>query len=181
MSFELPYLFIYLAEPGLSCSMRALLVAACRLLVASCGIQFPDQGLNPDPLHWELTVLTTGPLGKSLHYLSLNLFFKFIYFWLHWVFVTVCRLSLVVASGGCSSLRCAGFSLRWLLLLQITGSRHGGFSSCGTRGQQLWLVGSRTQAQQLWRTGLVAPWHVGSSRTRARTCVPSIGKRILNH
>ena len=29
--------------------------------------------------------------------------------------------------------------------------------------------------------GLVAPWHVGSSRTRARTRVPCIGRRILNH
>ena len=43
--------------------------------------------------------------------------------------------SLVVASGGYSSLRCAGFSLRWLLLLQSTGSRRAGFSSCGTRAQ----------------------------------------------
>ena len=29
--------------------------------------------------------------------------------------------------------------------------------------------------------GLVAPRHVGSSRTRARTRVPCIGRRILNH
>ena len=28
------------------------------------------------------------------------------------------------------------------------------------------------QAQQPWPTGLVAPWHVGSSQTRARTRVP---------
>ena len=33
----------------------------------------------------------------------------------------------------------------------------------------------------MWRTGLVAPWHVGSSQTRARTHVPCIGRRILNH
>ena len=45
--------------------------------------------------------------------------------------------------------------------------------------QQLWLVGSRVQAQQLWCTGLAAPRHVGSSRTRAQTCVPCIGRRIL--
>ena len=31
----------------------------------------------------------------------------------------------------------------------------------------------------MWCTGLVAPWHVGSSRTRARTCVPCIGRRIF--
>ena len=29
--------------------------------------------------------------------------------------------------------------------------------------------------------GLVAPRYVGSSWTRARTCVPSIGRQILNH
>ena len=29
--------------------------------------------------------------------------------------------------------------------------------------------------------GFIAPWHVGSSRTRARTRVPCIGRRILNH
>ena len=30
-------------------------------------------------------------------------------------------------------------------------------------------------------TGLVAPWHVGSSQTRARTRVPCVGRQILNH
>ena len=59
-------------------------------------------------------------------------FLKFIYFW-RWAFLGVCGLSLVVESGGYSLLRCAGFSLRWLLLLQSMGSRHAGFSSCGTR------------------------------------------------
>ena len=46
-----------------------------------------------------------------------------IYSWLCWVFVAVCRLSLVAVSGGYSSLQCAGFSLRWLLLSWSTGSR----------------------------------------------------------
>ena len=54
------------------------------------------------------------------------------YFWLHQVFVAARGLSLVTASGGYSSLRCAGFSLRWLLLLRSTGSRCTGFSSCGS-------------------------------------------------
>ena len=53
-----------------------------------------------------------------------------------------------------------------------------GLQACGL--QQLWLVGSRAQAQQLWCTGLVASRHVGSSRTRARTRVPCIGRQILN-
>ena len=71
---------------------------------------------------------------------------------------------------------CCGesFSLPWLLSLRSAGSRHVGF-------RQLWLMGSRAQAQQLWHMGLVALRHVGSSRTRALTCVPCIGRRILNH
>ena len=33
----------------------------------------------------------------------------------------------------------------------------------------------------MWLTGLVAPRHVGSSQTRARTRVPCVGRQILNH
>ena len=62
--------------------------------------------------------------------ISLNFFFfffnKFIFLWLCWVFVSVRGLSLVAASGGYSSSRCAGFSLSWLLLLRSTGSRCAG-------------------------------------------------------
>ena len=47
--------------------------------------------------------------------------------------------------------------------------------------QWLWLLGSRAQAQQLWHTGLVALGHVGSSRTRDRTCVSCIGRWTPNH
>ena len=46
-----------------------------------------------------------------------NFINSFIYFWLRWVFVAVRGLSLVVASGDYSSLRCVDFSLWWLLLL----------------------------------------------------------------
>ena len=109
------------------------------------------------------------------------IYILFIYFWLHQVFAAAHRLSLVVARGGYSLLRCAVFSLRCLLLLRSTGSRHAGFTSCGTWAQQLWLTGSRAQAQQLWRMGLVSPRHVGSSRTRDGTRVPCIGRWILNH
>ena len=37
------------------------------------------------------------------------------------------------------------------------------------------------QAQQLWLTGPVAPRHVGSPQTRARTRVPCIGRQTPNH
>ena len=109
------------------------------------------------------------------------LFILFIYFWLCWVFVAARGLSLVAASEGHSPLQCAGLSLPWPLLLQSTGSRRADFSSCGMWAQQPWLMGSRAQAQQLWHRSPVALRHVGSSRTRARTRVPCIGRRILNH
>ena len=98
----------------------------------------------------------------------LSVHFIFFYFWLRWVFVVACRLSLVAVSVGYSSLWCAGFSLWWLLLLlsralgawvSVVAAR--GLSSCSTQAQQLWLTGSRAQAQQLWHTDLVAPQHVG--------------------
>ena len=70
--------------------------------------------------------------GFVWFFFSKNLFILFIYFWLRWVFVAAHGLSLVAASWGYSSLRCVGFLLWWLLLLQSTGSRLAGFSSCGS-------------------------------------------------
>ena len=48
------------------------------------------------------------------------------YLWLCWVFVSVRGLSLVAASGGHSSSRCAGLSLSRPLSLRNTGSRRAG-------------------------------------------------------
>ena len=69
---------------------------------------------------------------------SLLFFFKlinFVYFWLHWVFVAACGLSLVAVMR---LWWCAGLSLRWPLLLQSTVSRALAVvarrpSSCGSR------------------------------------------------
>ena len=58
--------------------------------------------------------------------LFLFYFYLFIYLWLCWVSVSVRGLSLVVASGGHSSSRCAGLSLSRPLLLRSTGSRRAG-------------------------------------------------------
>ena len=55
--------------------------------------------------------------------------------------------SLVAASWGYSSLRCSGFSLQWLLLLQSMGSRRAGFSSCGTRALECRLSSCGAWAQ----------------------------------
>ena len=56
----------------------------------------------------------------------------------------------------------------------VRASRYCGLSCCGAQAPD-------AQAQQLWLTGPVAPRHVGSSQTRARTRVPCIGRQILNH
>ena len=41
-------------------------------------------------------------------------------------------------------------------------------------------LGSRAQAQRLWRRGFIAPRPLGSSRNRDWTSVPCIARRILN-
>ena len=53
-------------------------------------------------------------------------------------------------------------------------SHYRGLSCCGAQAPD-------AQAQQLWLTGPVAPRHMGSSQTRARTRVPCIGRQTLNH
>ena len=63
-----------------------------------------------------------------------------VYFWLFWVFVATHRLSLVLASGGCSLVAVHG-----LLIVVVS--------------LVVWYEGSRD-------TGLVVPQHVGSSWTR---------------
>ena len=62
-------------------------------------------------------------------------------------------LPLVAASGGYSSSPCAGFSLRWLLLLRNTGSRcmgsvvvARGLSSCGSQALERRLSSCGTRA-----------------------------------
>ena len=76
-------------------------------------------------------------------------FFFFFNFWLRWVFVAARRLSLVAASGGHSSLWRAGFSLRWPLPLQSTGSRRRGLSSCGSQVPERRLSSCGAPAQLL--------------------------------
>ena len=67
-------------------------------------------------------------LGNMKVFLFVFCFLKylFIYLWLCWVFISVRGLSLVVASGGHSSSRCAGLSLSRPRLLRSAGSRHTG-------------------------------------------------------
>ena len=88
---------------------------------------------------------------------SVFLIALYIYFWLYWVFVAVWdflqlqRAGLLSTCGVWAS-HCSDFSSgTWAL-------GHGGFRSCSTCAQQLWLLGSRAQAQQ-WCRGSVVVAH----------------------
>ena len=101
------------------------------------------------------------------------------------MFVAAWGLSLVV-SRGYSLLQRTGFSLRWLLPLQSTGSRPMGSGHWGSRLQcaaqgYVGFGSCGTQAQTLWHMGLVAPHHVESSWMGDRTHGPCICRQIPFH
>ena len=86
---------------------------ACRhfTLISACIITWLSPSVS--------MFLSLPPFFFFLKYL-------FIYLWLCWVFVSVRGLSLVAASRGHSSSRCAGLSLPRSFLLRSTGSRRAG-------------------------------------------------------
>ena len=104
-------------------------------------------------------------------------------------------------AGAALQLRCMGFSLWWLLLLQSIGSRHMRFSvaACSLSSCDCCLWGLRASVavaqglvscgrQALEQVGfsvvcmnLLALWHVESSQTRDSTHVPCIDQSIHIH
>ena len=102
----------------------------------------------------QLSILWKHSLKKEKKKKGLFIYF---YFWLCWVFVATHELSLVVEREGYSS-------------LHVQASHWGGFSHC-----RAWAL--ETQALEVavrgliscdtW--GLLASWHVGSSRTRGQS------------
>ena len=98
-----------------------------------------------------------------------TLFIYLFIFWLCWVFGS-CEGFLWLRQVGAILHRGAGTALH-------RGARASHYRGPSRRGAQA----PDAQAQQLWLTGPAAPWHVGSSRTRARTRVPCISRQILNH
>lgn len=94
----------------------------------------------------------TGP-GKGSKWGHLLSIFFVLYVWLCWVFVAMCRLSLVAASGGYSS---SHGLLVWGLLpnqksteLQSTSSGRTGFGSCDPRALERRLSSCGAGAQLL--------------------------------
>ena len=118
-------------------------------------------------LSWELFIPQMS-FFKLLLY-SLQLFFKLIYLFIYlFIYFGLCW---VPAS-------CEGF----LQLRQAGASLHRGARAFHYRGpSRRRAQAPDAQTQYLWLTGPVAPRHVGSSQTRARTRVPCISRQILNH
>ena len=119
-----------------------------------------------------------------------NIYHNFILFFIYFFkqsflfFINLFYLFIFGCVG--SSLLCTGFlQLRRkgaTLRCGARASHCGGFFCCGARALVVWAsIVVAHGLQQLWCMGLVAPQHVGSSRTRAPTRVPCIGRRILNH
>ena len=73
---------------------------------------------------------------------------------------------------GCTGSRCRGRAF----------SSCDGFSSCEAQALQCVDFSSfGPRAQELRHPSLVTPWHVESSQTRDRTCVPCINRQIPTH
>ena len=109
---------------------------------------------------------------KSLLYPKVTKTFLFssgsCFFFLIYLFIFGCVGSSFLCEGFLQLCR-AGATLHH----GVRASHYRSLSCCGAQAPDV-------QAQQLWLTGPVAPQHVGSSQTRARTRVPCIGRQILN-
>ena len=55
------------------------------------------------------------------------------------------------------------------------------FSCCRAQALGAWASAVPVLAQELWLTGLVALWHLGSSGTRDQTGAPCVRRQILDH
>ena len=96
---------------------------------------------------------------------------EFLYFYFLFIYL------FIFGCVGSPSLRESPLQLRQAGATLHRGARashHRGLSCYGAQAPD-------AQAQQSWFTGPAAPRHVGSSQTRARTCVPRIGRQTPNH
>ena len=120
----------------------------------------------------------TSANPKSFPPPILFFFLKLINLFIHLLLFLGAVLGLHCCMGAFSSCSERGLLFR----CSAQASHCSGFSCCGSRA-----LGTRASVvvahglQQLWLTDLVAPQHVGSSRTGDQTHVPFIGRQILNH
>ena len=141
---ELKYLSLWWSKL-FNCVCVCVCVCVCACARPPCTPMKNSSFWFPSFVHkWNKT--NACILDKFTRAWSLKMFCFLINFWLRWVFVTLHDLCLVAASGGYSSLRCVGFSLQWLLLLQSMDSRCMSFSSCGSWALECRLSSCGAQA-----------------------------------
>ena len=106
---------LWTESPRLGCSVRDSLTCLTFNLYTGCSHLRGGMGFHLCSPGYRLTI----SLKEKFHFLF--------YFGVRWVFCAALWLFLVAMSRVYSSLRCTGFSLRWLLLWWNTGSRQVGF------------------------------------------------------
>ena len=82
----------------------------------------------------------------NLQQIFFKYFFQFIYLFVCFLFLAVLGLRCCALAFSSCSKQCTGFSLSWPLPPQSTGSRHTGFSCCGSRALERRLSSCGTQA-----------------------------------
>ena len=94
------------------------------------------------------------------------------------------QMILVLFSGCAGSSLLHGLSLAVQMgaaLAAVPGLLVAGHGIGGMQASVAVAAGLGAQAQQLWRPGLAAPRHVGSSWIRDPTCVSCTGTWVLYH
>ena len=83
-----------------------------------------DQGSNLHPLHWKVKsfFFFFNLISFTSVFFKILFIYLFIYLWLRWVFIAACGFSPVAAiEATLLQLRCASFSLWWLLFVAEHG------------------------------------------------------------
>ena len=135
--------------------------------------------IEPGSPALQADALPSEPPGKSWYtyiyfLIYMSIICSLIYFWgagsslQHAISLSSCGEQGLFSSGSAWVSHCGGFSrcTAWAV---------------GCPGSAAASPGPRAQTQESWRTGLVAPRHVGSSGIRNRICVPCMGRWILYH
>ena len=116
-------------------------------------------------LNYLLKSNNINQVNQNLSFLFIIVFFVFLKNFIYFYFLAALGLHCCAwALSSCGKQGLLFFAVCGLLVVVASLVAEYGLQALGL--QQLWLVGSRVQAQQLWRPGLVALRHVGSSQTR---------------
>ena len=136
------------------------------------GSSWLSKPIQIPPSHRLLPPFPQFP-GKCVRFFDVVKIYLFIFFCLHWDFVAARGLSLVVASEGYFLAVVLGLSVAVASLVMEQGLY--------STGSVVVVLGLPVAMASLVDRGFVALWHMRSSQTMDRTCVPCIGRQILNH